>query len=139
MTDEFELTDAPAEEDIAALIDGLTAHRLKSIALADDTRPIGVFLRRDGRVIAGADGRTQWGWLYIAHVWVDDELRGTGMGTRVLATIEEAGRARGCRCVFLDTLAFQAKPFYEKLGYKEFGRLDDYPAGGTKYFMWKQL
>jgi GNAT superfamily N-acetyltransferase len=139
MSDEFEVTDAPAAEDIAALIDGLTVFRMERIDLADDTQPVGVFLRRDGRVVAGADGRTQWGWLYVAHVWVDDGLRGTGMGTRVLATIEDAGRARGCRAVFLDTLAFQAKPFYEKLGYEEFGRLDDYPAGGTKHFMWKQL
>ena len=139
MSDDFEVTDAPAPEDIAALIDGLTAHRMDRIGLADDTQPIGVFLRRDGRVVAGADGRTQWGWLYIAHVWVDEELRGTGTGVRVLVTIEDAARARGCRAVFLDTLAFQAKPFYEKLGYREFGRMDDYPAGGAKHFMWKQL
>ena len=38
-----------------------------------------------------------------------------------------------------DTLAFQAKPFYEKLGYREFGRLEQYPAGGTKHFLWKPL
>lgn len=139
LADEFEVTDAPSAEDIGALLDGLTAHRVDRIGLADDTQPIGVFMRRGRRVVAGADGRTQWGWLYVAHLWVDDELRGTGVGTRVLATMEDAGRLRGCRAVFLDTLAFQAKPFYEKLGYCEFGRLDGYPAGGTKYFMWKPL
>lgn len=139
MSEDFDVTDAPAPEDIAALIAGLDTHRRARIGLADDTQPIGVFMRRDGRVIAGADGRTQWSWLYVAHVWVDESLRGTGVGTRVLAAIEDAARARGCRAVFLDTLAFQAKPFYEKLGYREFGRLDDYPAGGTKHFLWKPL
>ena len=101
--------------------------------------PIGVFLRRDGRVIAGADGRTQWDWLYVAHLWVDHGLRGTGTGVRVLAAIEDAARARGCRAAFLDTLAFQAKPFYEKLGYEVFGTLDDYPMGHQRFFMRKRL
>jgi GNAT superfamily N-acetyltransferase len=141
ISEDVELTveDEPAAADVAALIAGLDSHRRASIGLADDTQPIGVFVRRDGRLVAGADGRTQWGWLYVAHLWVDDELRGTGLGTRVLQAIEDAARVRGCRAVFLDTLEFQAKPFYEKLGYSEFGHLDDYPAGGVKHFLWKQL
>src|SRR5687768_16576913 len=140
MSDEFELTveDAPTPDDVAALVAGLDSHRRGKVGLKDDTKPIAVFARREGRVIAGADGRTQWGWLYVAHLWVDDEVRGAGLGTRVLAAIEDAARARGCRSVFLDTLAFQAAPFYEKLGYQEFGRLDGY-AGGAKHFLWKEL
>ena len=138
--DELELIveETPTAEDVAALVAGLDAHRRAKVGLVDDTQPIGVFARRDGRIVAGADGRTQWGWLYVAHLWVDDGLRGTGLGTRVLLAIEEAARARGCRDVFLDTLAFQAAPFYEKLGYQEFGRLDGY-AGGAKHFLWKRL
>src|SRR4051794_25832982 len=107
MSDDVELTieDEPAADDIAALIAGLAAHRRARVGLEDDTQPLGVFVRRNGHVIAGADGRTQWGWLYVAHLWVDDELRGTGVGARVLGAIEDAGRVRGCRAVFLDTLA----------------------------------
>src|SRR3954452_8429001 len=94
---EITLEDEPAAVDVAALIAGLDAHRRGRIGLADDTKPIGVFVRRDGRVVAGADGRTQWGWLYVAHLWVDDELRGTGVGTRILGAIEDGARGRGCR------------------------------------------
>jgi hypothetical protein len=41
--------------------------------------------------------------------------------------------------VFLETLSFQALPFYEKLGYTVFSRLDDFPPGGARYALTKSL
>jgi hypothetical protein len=46
---------------------------------------------------------------------------------------------RGCTDAFLDTFGFQARPFYEKLGYRVFGTLENHPAGYRHYFMTKQL
>ena len=37
---------------------------------------------------------------------------------------EEEARSRSCLGVFLDTYSFQARPFYEKLGYEQFGTLE---------------
>ena len=135
---EFATTDSPSADEIGALIAGLLEHR-RGRGPAVDMQPIGVFVRRDGRIVAGADGHTAWTWLYVAHVWVDESLRGSGVGAEVLAAIEDAARARGCHAAYLDTFSFQAAPFYEKLGYREFGRLDDFPAGTTKHFLWKKL
>jgi hypothetical protein len=39
----------------------------------------------------------------------------------------------------LDTLDFQAKPFYEKRGYQVKYQLNNYPLSGTRYFMEKPL
>jgi ribosomal protein S18 acetylase RimI-like enzyme len=47
--------------------------------------------------------------------------------------------ARGCIGVWLDTYAFQARGFYEKLGYEVFGTLADHPRGGGRFFMRKLL
>jgi hypothetical protein len=46
---------------------------------------------------------------------------------------------RGCRGAYLDTFSYQARPFYEKLGYAVFGTLDDYPPGHQRFFMRKRL
>jgi GNAT superfamily N-acetyltransferase len=77
--------------------------------------------------------------LHVAHLWVSEDLRGAGLGAEVLTAIEAAGRARGAGAVWLDTFSFQAAPFYERLGYREFGRLDDFPPGETRHFLWKPL
>ncbi len=49
--------------------------------------------------------------------------------------------AKTLRCTnfWLDTFAFQAPRFYEKLGYKQFGELKDYPKGNKRFFYTKQL
>jgi len=39
----------------------------------------------------------------------------------------------------LDTTSFQARPFYEKLGYAVFGTLDDHPLSHAHYLLRKQL
>ncbi|MDB5536981.1 MAG: Acetyltransferase family protein, partial [Devosia sp.] len=41
--------------------------------------------------------------------------------------------------IWLDTFSFQARPFYEKLGYSVFGTIPDYPPGGARYFLSKTL
>ena len=37
------------------------------------------------------------------------------------------------------TFEFQARGFYERLGYRCFGELNDYPTGFARYFMKKAL
>ena len=46
---------------------------------------------------------------------------------------------RGCWGAYLNTFSYQARPFYEKLGYQVFGTLDVYPAGHQEFFMRKRL
>jgi hypothetical protein len=47
--------------------------------------------------------------------------------------------AAGCHHAWLDTFSFQARPFYEKQGYRVFGVLPDYPTGQTRYFLTREL
>lgn len=41
--------------------------------------------------------------------------------------------------MYLDTLDFQALPFYEREGYSIFGILEDYPPGHRQYYLRKSL
>jgi GNAT superfamily N-acetyltransferase len=93
----------------------------------------------DDRVVAGAAARTFGLWLLIDNLWVSAELRGQNMGTKVLYALERAAQGRGCQFSLLDTLNFQARPFYEKQGYKLQWTQNNYPKDGCKYFMTKQL
>lgn len=92
-----------------------------------------------GDVIAGAAGRTFGDWLMINTLWVSDTLRGQQVGSKILHKMEQAAKARGCNKALLDTLNFQAMPFYEKHGYQIQWTQQGYPKTGCRYYMMKQL
>jgi GNAT superfamily N-acetyltransferase len=102
--------------------------------------PLNLFLRDGaGGIVGGLLGSVYYGWLFVNILWVADEHRGGGHGAALVRRAEAEARARGCRAVWLDTFSFQAPGFYRKMGFTEFGRLDDYPAGHTRHFLWKPL
>lgn len=127
----------PADERV--VLDGLLRFNVGYIG-EPDLLPVAVFIRdADGRVLGGLLGHTKWRWMYIAKFWLPDELRGRGHGTRLLRAAEEEARRRGCHGISLDTLEYQALPFYQKNGYEMFGVLDGFPPGYKQYFLKKTL
>ena len=93
----------------------------------------------DGNIIAGIIGGTYWGWMYVDILWVHEDHRKQGIGTKLLAEAEKEGARRGCHHVHLDTLSWQAPEFYKKHGYKVVGMLPDIPNGNQKYLLMKEL
>lgn len=128
---------SPDQRDVASLVGQLISYNTEH-AEPETYRPLAVFLRdAGGQVVGGALGHTHWGWLFISHLWLAAHLRGEGFGQRILAAAEREAVARGCRHAHLDTFSFQARPFYERLGYEVFGVLDDFPPGHARYFLRK--
>ena len=128
----------PDPQDVASLVGGLVSYNA-SRAEPENYRPLAVFLRdAEGHIVGGALGHTHWGWLFVSHLWVAEQLRGGGFGRQLLAAAEREAVARGCRHAYLDTFSFQALPFYERLGYELFGVLEDFPAGHARYFLRKR-
>jgi GNAT superfamily N-acetyltransferase len=102
--------------------------------------PVAIFLRgQDDEILGGVLGDIWGGWLHVSFLWVAEELRGQGHGTTLLRQAEAYALARGCANVYLETHSFQARPFYEKLGYEVFGTLEAFPPGHAKYFLRKRL
>lgn len=92
-----------------------------------------------GVPVGGAVGYGAFDWVYVELLYVPAELRGQGHGTRLMQAVEDFARARALIGIRLDTFDFQARPFYEKLGFTVFGTIDDHPRGGRRYFMSKRL
>ena len=103
-----------------------------------DYRPLGLALRApDGTLLDGLYGATMWGWLMVDGLWITEELRGRGLGRRLLLAAEAVAVERGCRGAWLGTFDFQARGFYERLGYTVFAELPDFPLGHTHYHLRK--
>jgi GNAT superfamily N-acetyltransferase len=68
-------------------------------------------------------------------LFVPELLRGSGIGTKLMREAEAEALRRGCRGGLVDTFSFQARPFYERLGYQVFGSMPDCPPGQTLFFL----
>ena len=134
---EFQTTDTPAAEDTNFLYRQLDGFN-EAQTCPTSTRSLAVFARRDAEIVAGLFAFTHWNWLEIRHLWVAEALRGNGLGRQLMFSAEREARNRGCDHAHVDTFSFQAVPFYERLGYSVFGRLEDYPAGHTRVFLQKR-
>src|SRR3984893_14716430 len=83
--------------DVAVITDGLRAYDLSQTEYYD-FRPLAVIVRdpQTGKVVGGLHGRSEFGLLYVAWLFLPEDLRRLGIGSRVLAMAEEEGRRRGC-------------------------------------------
>jgi GNAT superfamily N-acetyltransferase len=129
----------PEAKDLEAVQTGLRTYNRSQVPLVGYSE-FAVFARDpDGRIVGGVVAETGHGWLHISTAWVDEQERGMGLGSQLLAAAEQEGRRQGCHSVYLDTFSFQARPFYERLGYEVFGVLENFPDGHQRYFLRKVL
>jgi hypothetical protein len=56
-----------------------------------------------------------------------------------MSQAEREAIRRGCRGAWLDTFSFQARGFYERLGYTVFGTIAGCPPGHSRFFLKKDL
>lgn len=105
-----------------------------------DYEPLALALReRDGTLRGGVYGATMWKWLMIDGLWIAPDLRGQGLGARLLAAAEAVAIQRGCLGASLGTFDFQARAFYERQGYRAFGQLPDFPVGHSHFQLAKRF
>jgi ribosomal protein S18 acetylase RimI-like enzyme len=139
-TTRLRLDEQPSPEDRAFLAEQINAFNLARTGFRD-FRPLG-FVFRGGPgdvVVAGIEGWSWGGACEIRSLWVDESLRGQGLGTKLLALAEQEAARRGCGVVVLDTHSFQAPGFYQKQGYALVGAVEGYPRGHQKCFLFKHL
>jgi GNAT superfamily N-acetyltransferase len=129
----------PDDSDVRYVQDQLHAYNIRTTGLLD-YQPLAVFVRdRQGALVGGLTGFTWGGTLKIEYLWLPEDSRGRGYGTRLVAAAEREAKARGCQQAVLDTHSFQAPDFYPKLGYTTCGIADDWPIGYRQYYFQKRL
>lgn len=97
----------------------------------------------EGQIVGGVTGSTSYGWLLVKLLWVSDECRGAGIGTRLMQAVEDEARSLGCHSSWLDTSNAQARAFYLRLGYEDFGVLENGdlndPSDHCRWFLKKGI
>lgn len=145
LRDDFkvEVATDPTPADLRTLSEGIQDFNRRTVPglpeVADDLR-FAVFARdAAGKVVGGIRANAFWGYLNIELLWLDDSARGFGLGTRLMRSAEQFALGHGFRQARVETTSFQARPFYEKLGYRVYGELRDFPEGHVSYFLARRL
>lgn len=93
----------------------------------------------DETVRGGLWASSRWGAFYVDMIVVPEALRRAGLGTILMTRAEAEALRRGCHLMWLDTYAFQARPFYERLGFEVFATMDGPAPFYPRWFMRKML
>ena len=129
----------PDPSDLDFLEDQINSYNVAVTGIVD-WYPLAIFVRDErGQIAAGINGGMWGGYLEIKNLWVREDLRGQGLGRRLLLAAEQQAHARGCGQVLLDTHDFQAPEFYKKLGYTVFGTFEGIGGRYSRYYFSKQL
>jgi len=131
--------DAPAKVDVDYL-DGQMRRFNDAYLGPHENKPLAVFLRgQDQTILGGAYAFTSLEWLYIFNLWIQDDSRGKGYGSKLLVALETQAAARKCHSAIVDTYEFQALGFYLKRGYGVICELNDHPVPYKRYYLKKKL
>ncbi|MBO9710777.1 MAG: GNAT family N-acetyltransferase [Caulobacter sp.] len=133
-------TDTPSLESYKQGLAVLRAFTTEQVG-APDNRDFAVLIRKPGggAVEGGLWAQSRWGTFHVDMVVVPPALRRTGLGTMLMERAEAEARRRGCHLMWLDTYAFQARPFYEKRGFEVFATMDGPEPFHPRWFMMKRL
>ncbi len=112
--------------------------KLKNPALAH-TGSVAVIAREGQRLVAGMLAVIYVGGMNLQCLWIDEPLRGHGLGKRLLDAAEDIARRHKCSVIFGHSFGFQAPEFYLRAGYEEFGSIPEFPPGYGCIFLRKLL
>jgi ribosomal protein S18 acetylase RimI-like enzyme len=120
---------------------GVRAYNATLFAGHPEGRDLAIALHAAGgnERVGGLVGRTSGGWLFVELLFVPEAYRRQGLATRLMAMAEAEAIRRGCHSAWIDTLNGQARDLYERLGYRVFGELENYPVGSSRFFLRKAL
>lgn len=76
--------------------------------------------------------------MFIEWAWMDVALRNQGHGRMMIKAAEREGTRRETTFAHFDTFSFQAREFFEKIGYVVIGTLD-YPRAGVQRFYMRRM
>lgn len=134
------ITVGAEDKELSARLDEeLTAFNRAATGVDDDSSLSVRATDDSGGIIGGLTGWT-WGTLGgVSMLWVRDDQRGSGLGTKLMRAAEDEARRRGCTRMTVSSFTFQAPPFYRRLGYVETGRMEGIPGGNADVYFTKSL
>ncbi|AHE65828.1 acetyltransferase [Legionella oakridgensis ATCC 33761 = DSM 21215] len=123
MTFKLSFLENPDPDDVQILTNGIKAYAKQQRSF-DSLDFFACFIRdADNSIVGGCSGGTLYGGLHIDNLWVSEQIRHQGWGTKLMQAALKYGSEKGCAFATVNTMDWEAIEFYKKLGFKlEFER-----------------
>lgn len=125
------------EEELGAVREGLRAYNRGFFHASEDL--CCCIEDAAGVCIGGVLGWRADDLALVDILWVDEKYRKQGLGIKLLSAVEEEAKRKGAKRIELNTFGFQAPHFYEKRGYRQFGKIEPCVGMYGHYFYVKEL
>lgn len=131
----------PAAEGRQALSNALEIFNAAKSGMPEYDPDFAVYVRdpETNEIVGGLYATDGYGWAFIKYLVLPEQYRGLGLGSKLMREAETIARNRGYIGIWLDTFEFQARPFYEKMGYTLFGELEGVDGAIPRYFLKKRF
>jgi GNAT superfamily N-acetyltransferase len=122
------------------VVRGVDQHNISVTGLSD-YYPVGFFAYgKDREVLAGLVGDIWGGHMLVRHLWVAPAQRGRGCAAALMDHAHRYALRKSCTRALLTTNSYEARPFYEKLGYSVYAEMANHPvARHYRFFMCRSL
>ncbi|WP_131779783.1 GNAT family N-acetyltransferase [Legionella bozemanae] len=105
-----------------------------------ETKPFIIYAKNDtSEILGGIKGDIFGALCRVFTVWIHKKYRRKGLGRELFVKLDAFAQKNNCKMIQLDTAEFQAKGFYEKLGYQVIATLPDNFMGYTSYILRKYM
>jgi GNAT superfamily N-acetyltransferase len=132
------IEDQPDPDDVWALESRIREEASATLNLGEEVE-LAIFVRDNGRVVAGISGWTWGDCCEFQSLWVAPALRGRGLATELIEAAHAEAAARGCTRTVHFTYDFQARELYERTGYQLVAQLENFPTGTNALWFTKCL
>lgn len=86
-----------------------------------------VTVEENNEIIGFASGLTNHKWFNLTDLWIHEDYRGQGLGSKILRMLEEDIKLKGIKHVYTWTTGYNKNDvFYKKQGYEEFTNLEGF-------------
>jgi GNAT superfamily N-acetyltransferase len=98
-----------------------------------------IYRDEQGEIAGAILNKLYWGDMYIAYLFVREDMRGQDIGSRLIEQSEQAAIERDCTYMWVTTFSWQARGFYEKHGFRIVGEMQNHPPGHSLYTLRKDF
>jgi GNAT superfamily N-acetyltransferase len=127
------------DEDLGLLHKGLMDHVSKYVSGDTSATSINLGLKdASGNLIGGLHSWTTLNNLIFEYVWIDEEHRRKGFGTRLMQEVERIAKEKNCIASQAYCFSFQAPEFFQNNGYLMLGVSHGYPEPFKEYYFIKK-